>query len=83
MDSARADEVMAKISEVLAPIEAKPEDNFDDLETTSVHMLRLMVTLQREFDVDIDVVDMFEVEFVEDLIRLVVGRLPQQGAVAN
>jgi acyl carrier protein len=74
---------MATIAEVLAPIEAKPDDNFDDLETTSVHMLRLMVTLQREFDVEIDVVDMFEVELVEDLVRLVVGRLPQQGAAAH
>lgn len=70
---------MSVISEVFAPEEISPDGTFDDLGATSVLLLRLMVALQREFNVDLDVVDMYSVEDVADLIRLVEERMTRSG----
>ncbi len=72
-------DLMSVISEVFAPEEISPDGTFDDLGATSVLLLRLMVALQREFNVDLDVVDMYSVEDVADLIRLVEERMTRSG----
>ncbi len=72
-------DLMSVISEVFAPEEISPDGTFDDLGATSVLLLRLMVALQREFNVDLDVVDMYSVEDVADLIRLVEEHMTRSG----
>ncbi len=79
MSNERSDAVMSVLSDVFAPAEISPESTFDDLQATSVSLLRLMVSLQRKFDVDLDVVDMFGVKDVGDLIRLVGERATGNG----
>lgn len=69
-------EVLAVISDVFAPLEVLPDSSFDDLEANSVLLLRLMVALQRKFDIDLDVVDMFTVDNVVQLVQLVEERIP-------
>ena len=71
MSSSRSDNVLAAVAEVFAADEVAPESTFEDLGSTSVLFLRLLVFLQRHLDADIDVVDMYSVETVADLIQLV------------
>ncbi|KOU23528.1 hypothetical protein ADK52_17555 [Streptomyces sp. WM6372] len=68
--------LMSVISEVFAPLEVTLESTFDDLGATSVSLLRLMVSIQSAFDVDLDVVDMFTVANVGELVELVEERIP-------
>lgn len=83
MSNDQSDDVMSVISGVFAPAEVTPDSTFDDLEATSVSLLRLMVALQRKFSIDVDVVDMFTINDVGDLVRLVEERLPQKGFVST
>ncbi|BFV59633.1 hypothetical protein KCMC57_up47370 [Kitasatospora sp. CMC57] len=75
MSNDQSVELMSVISEVFAPLEVSEESTFDALGATSVSLLRLMVSIQSAFDVDLDVVDMFTVENVGDLVRLVDERI--------
>lgn len=68
-------EVISVISDVFAPLEVAPDSRLEDLEANSVFLLRLMVALQREFDVDLDVVDMFSVDDVNQLVQFVEERM--------
>jgi acyl carrier protein len=70
---------MSVISEVFAPAEVSPESTFDDLGASSLHLLRLVSSFNRRFDVALDVVDMFSVDNVGDLIRLVEERMARSG----
>jgi acyl carrier protein len=79
MSDGQPDDLMSVISEVFAPLEVSPDSTFDGLEATSVSLLRLMVSIQRRFDVDLDVVDMFAVDDIGDLIRLVEERMTRTG----
>jgi acyl carrier protein len=79
MSTAQSGDVMSVISEVVSPLEVSPDSSLDDLEVTSVLLLRLMVALQRRFDVVLDVVDMYSVDDVGDLVRLVEERIPRKG----
>lgn len=83
MSNAQSGDVMSVISEVVSPLEVSPDSSFDDLEASSVLLLRLMVALQRRFDVVLDVVDMFSVDDVNDLVRLVEERMPRERARSN
>lgn len=80
MSQVKPDDVMVVISEVFAPREVSVDSSFDDLEADSVLMLRLMVALQRKFNVVLDIVDMFDVEVIGDLLRLVEERVPHREA---
>ena len=71
-------DVLSVVSEVFSPLEISAEDSFDDLEATSVLLLRLMVTLRDQFDIPLDVVDMFDVETIGDLVQLVNGRVAEK-----
>lgn len=75
MSNEKSDDLISVISEVFAPLEVSPDSTFDGLEATSVSLLRLMASIRRKFDVDLDVVDMFTVDDVGDLIRLVEERM--------
>ncbi|MFE5583109.1 acyl carrier protein [Kitasatospora sp. NPDC056531] len=66
---------MSVISEVFTPLEVSLDSTFDDLGATSVSLLRLMVSVQSTFDVDLDVVDMFTVANVGELVQLVEQRI--------
>lgn len=79
MSNAHSGDVMSLISGVFAPVEVAPERTLDDLGATSLHLLRLMNELQTEFDVQLDVIDMFTVEKVSDLIQLVESRRAPSG----
>lgn len=79
MSNDQSDDLMSVISEVFAAEEVSPDSTFEDLGATSVLFLRLMVSLQRKFDVALDVVDMFSVDDVADLIRLVEERMTRTG----
>ncbi|MEV6580861.1 acyl carrier protein [Streptomyces sp. NPDC051582] len=68
--------LMSVISEVFDPLEVTLESTFDDLGATSVSLLRLMISIQSAFDVDLDVVDMFTVSNVGELVQLVEERIP-------
>ncbi|MFD8705794.1 acyl carrier protein [Kitasatospora sp. NPDC059648] len=76
MSNAQSDALMSVISEVFAPLEVSLDSTFDDLGATSVSLLRLMVSIQSTFDVDLDVVDMFTVANVGELVQLVEERAP-------
>ncbi len=80
MSNQQPEHVLSVISEVFAPAEVSPSSTFDDLEATSVLLLRLMVSLQHEFDVELDVVDIFSVTDVAELIRLVEERMARSGS---
>lgn len=73
------DDLISVVSEVFAPLEVSPDSTFESLEATSVSFLRLMASIKRRFDVDLDVVDMFDVDDVGDLIQLVEERMAQSG----
>jgi acyl carrier protein len=75
MTSQLSENLMAAISEVFSPHEVSLESTFDSLEATSVSMLRLMALLQGRFGVTLDVVDMFSVEDIGDLMQLVEERV--------
>ncbi|MBV1855874.1 acyl carrier protein [Catellatospora tritici] len=77
MSNEQANSLMSVITQVFAPLEVSPDSTFDDLGATSVSLLRLMVSLQSSFDVDLDVVDMFTVRNVGELIQLVQERMPR------
>ncbi|MFF7636240.1 acyl carrier protein [Kitasatospora sp. NPDC008050] len=77
MSNEQPDDLMSVISEVFAPLEVSLESTFDELGATSVSLLRLMVSIQSKFDVDLDVVDMFTVDDIGDLVRLVEERIAQ------
>lgn len=77
MSKKQSDDLMSVISEVFAPFEVSLDSTFDDLEATSVSLLRLMVSIQSRFDVHLDVVDMFTVGDVGELVQLVEERMPQ------
>ena len=79
MSNAQPGDVMSVISEVVSPIQVSPDSTLEDLEVSSVLLLRLMVALQRKFDIVLDVVDMFSVDDVADLVRLVEERIPRNG----
>ncbi|MEU9801233.1 acyl carrier protein [Streptomyces sp. NPDC051000] len=76
MSNEQPDGLMSVISEVFDPLEVTLESTFDDLGATSVSLLRLMVSIQSAFDVDLDVVDMFTVANVGELVELVEERIP-------
>ncbi|MER5570522.1 acyl carrier protein [Streptomyces goshikiensis] len=76
MSNEQSDKLMSVISEVFAPLEVSLDSTFDDLGATSVSLLRLMVSIQSAFDVDLDVVDMFTVTNVGELVQLVEERVP-------
>ncbi|TDV49795.1 acyl carrier protein [Actinophytocola oryzae] len=79
MSNVKSDDVMSVISEVLTPREVSADSSINGLGVNSVLMLRLMVALQREFDVALSVADMFGAEDVGDLVRLVEERAPATG----
>jgi acyl carrier protein len=68
--------LLSVISEVFAPAEVSPTSTLESLGATSVTLLRLMAAVRRELDVELDVVDMFSIDDVGDLIRLVGERKP-------
>jgi len=70
-----SDAVLSLVSEVFAPEPISPEGTFEDLGATSVLLLRLMATIQRQLDIDLDVVDMYSVDDVAGLIHLVEERM--------
>lgn len=72
------DDLISVVSEVFASPEVSPDNTFEDLEATSVLFLRLMASIKRRFGVDLDVVDMFDVDDVGDLIQLVEERMAQR-----
>ncbi|MET8723861.1 acyl carrier protein [Streptomyces misionensis] len=76
MSNEQPGDLMSVISEVFAPREVTLESAFEDLEATSVTLLRLMVSIQSTFDVDLDVVDMFTVANIGELVQLVEERIP-------
>ncbi|QLJ02793.1 acyl carrier protein [Streptomyces sp. NEAU-sy36] len=76
MSNDQPGDLMSVISEVFAPREVTLESAFEDLEATSVTLLRLMVSIQSTFDVDLDVVDMFTVANIGELVQLVEERIP-------
>ena len=78
--SSLSDEVVTIVSDVFDVKGVSPDRNFDDLEATSVLFLRLMLAIQGRFDIELDVVDMYSVDYVADLIQLVEERVPQRGA---
>lgn len=82
MSNTQSGDLMSVISEVFAPLEVSLDDTFDDLGATSVSLLRLMVSIQNRFDVTLDVVDMFTVDKVGDLVELVETRMPRSGLTA-
>lgn len=79
MSNEQSHDLMSVISEVFAPAEVSPESTFDDLGASSLHLLRLVSSFNRRFDVALDVVDMFSVDNVGDLIRLVEERMARSG----
>jgi acyl carrier protein len=79
MSDGQSDDLMSVISEVFAPHEVSLASTFDSLGATSVSLLRLMVSIQSRFGVDLDVVDMFSVDGVGDLVRLVEERMTRRG----
>lgn len=79
MSNDQSDDLMLVISEVFAPEEVTRESTFEDLGATSLHLLRLMSSFQRKFHVALDVVDMFSVDSVGDLIQLVEERMAETG----
>lgn len=79
MSNEKSDDLISLLSEVFAPLEVSLDSTLDGLEATSVTLLRLMVSIKRRFDVDLDVVDMFTVDDVGDLVRLVEERMTQKG----
>ncbi|MEU1128297.1 acyl carrier protein [Streptomyces sp. NPDC005900] len=83
MSDIQSADLLSVISEVFAPLEVSPDNTFDDLGATSVSLLRLMVSIQSAFDVPLDVVDMFTVENVGELMQLVEERMPQSGVAAT
>jgi acyl carrier protein len=78
MPNEKPDDLMSVISEVFAPLDVSLDSTFEDLEATSVLLLRLMVSINRRCDVELDVVDMFSVDDVGDLVKLVEERMPQK-----
>jgi acyl carrier protein len=83
MPNEQSDHVMSVIAEVFAPTEVAPESTFDDLGVTSVMLLRLMVSLQRECGAELDVIDMFSVDDVGALVRLVEERSSRSGLAST
>ncbi|KPC80813.1 MULTISPECIES: acyl carrier protein [Streptomyces] len=83
MSNEQSDDLMSVISEVFAPLEVSRDSTFDDLTADSVSLLRLMVAIQSKFDVDLDVVDMFTVGNVGELIDLVEGRMAHRGVAST
>ena len=83
MSSNQPDELMSVISEVFDAEEVSLESTFNSLDATSVTLLRLIVVLKSRFDVDLDVVDMFTVDTVNDLVLLVEERAPQNGHLST
>jgi len=79
MPNDQSDELLSVISEVFAPTEVSLDSTLDDLEATSLHLLRLMSSLQYKFNIALDVADMFTVKDVGDLIRLVEERMASSG----
>jgi acyl carrier protein len=79
MSNDQSDELLSAISEVFAPTHVTPDSTLDELEATSLHLLRLMSSLQHKYNIALDVVDMFTVENVDDLIRLVEERVAAGG----
>jgi acyl carrier protein len=71
-------DVLSVVSEVFSPLEISSEDSFDDLEATSILLLRLMLTLRDQFEIPLDVVDMFDVETIGDLVQLVNDRVAEK-----
>ncbi|MEU1090211.1 acyl carrier protein [Streptomyces sp. NPDC005576] len=76
MSNEQPGDLLSVISEVFAPLEFTLASTFDELGATSVSLLRLMVSIQSTFDVDLDVVDMFTVTNVGELVQLVEERIP-------
>jgi acyl carrier protein len=74
MSNEESGDVMSMIAEVFAPAEVTPDSTLDALGASSLHLLRLMNDFQSEFDVHLDVIDMFTVETVGDLTALVESR---------
>lgn len=78
MPNEKLDDLISVISEVFAPLDVSLDSTFEDLEANSVLLLRLMVSIHRRCDVELDVVDMFSVDGIGDLVKLVEERMPQK-----
>jgi acyl carrier protein len=83
MSNAKSDEVMSVIFDVLSPLEVSADSRLGDVGANSVLLLRLMTALQRKFNVVLSVVDMFSVDDVGDLVRLVEERMPREGVAST
>ncbi len=79
MSKIKPDDVMSAISEVLAPARVSPDSTFEELGVVSAVRLRLLVVIKQRFSVNLDVVDIFSVNDVRDLIRLVEKHLVDEG----
>jgi acyl carrier protein len=79
MSSEKSGDVLALVSEVFAPVEVRPESTFDDLGADSLQLLRLMNDFHTEFDVQVDVIDMFTVENIAELVTLIESRRASSG----
>lgn len=72
------DDLILAISEIFAPLEVSADSTLDSLEATSVSLLRLMAMVQRQFHVELDVVDMYTIEVISDLIKLIEERISNE-----
>lgn len=72
------DDLILAISEIFAPLEVSADSTLDSLEATSVSLLRLMAMVQRKFHVELDVVDMYTIEVISDLIKLIEERISSE-----
>lgn len=82
MSNSLSDDVVAALSVAFELDDAgaiMPDSTFEDLGSTSVFLLRLLVALWRHFDVDLDVADMYSVDDVAGLVRLVDVRTCRSG----
>jgi acyl carrier protein len=78
MPNEKLDDLMSVISEVFAPLDVSLDSTFEDLEVSSILLLRLMVSINHRCDVELDIVDMFSVDNIGDLVKLVEERMPQK-----
>jgi len=79
MSKIESDDVVSVISEVFAPTQVSPDSTFEELGVASAVRLRLLVSIQQRLGVNLDVVDIFSVDDVRGLIRLVEEHMPEAG----
>jgi acyl carrier protein len=83
VSNVKSDDVLSVISEVLSPLEVSADSSLGSLGVNSVLVLRMMVALQRRFNVALSVVDMFSADIVGDLVQLVEERAPRDGLAST